>query len=353
MYIARLADGYIVKRMPETGDRHAPDCPSYEPPAELSGVRPLLGTAIREDPGTGLTMLKLGFSLSRRPGRANSPTSTSAHNTVSSSSARLSLRALLHYLWDQAELTRWHPGFEGRRTWGAIRHQLIRAATHMYACGDTLAAKLDVPEPFSVEQRDSINERRKNTWSAAASAAARTGSQAMLLLVAEVKAIQAARFGHKVIIKHMPDLSLSLNESTRQQIERRFERELVLWSAAHGVHLIMIATVCIDVAGLPRVVELSLMTVTQHWLPVENAFEIELMHGLVKNRRSFSRTLRYDLPASARIPSLVLTDEPGAAVAVFIAASSAPQSHARRELVTTAAHIPPAKSLETPLHTAA
>src|SRR6218665_3832261 len=53
MYIARLADGYIVKRMPETGDRHAPDCPSYEPPAELSGVRPLLGTAIREDPGTG------------------------------------------------------------------------------------------------------------------------------------------------------------------------------------------------------------------------------------------------------------------------------------------------------------
>ena len=34
-------DGYIVKRMPNTGRLHAPDCPSYEPPAEFSG---LLGT---------------------------------------------------------------------------------------------------------------------------------------------------------------------------------------------------------------------------------------------------------------------------------------------------------------------
>ena len=29
MYVARLGDGYIVKRMPDTGSHHAPDCPSY------------------------------------------------------------------------------------------------------------------------------------------------------------------------------------------------------------------------------------------------------------------------------------------------------------------------------------
>ena len=36
MYVARLAgtnEGLIVKRMPNTGSHHAPDCPSYEPPA--------------------------------------------------------------------------------------------------------------------------------------------------------------------------------------------------------------------------------------------------------------------------------------------------------------------------------
>ena len=39
MYVARLAgtnEGFIVKRMPNTGSHHAPNCPSYEPPPESS-----------------------------------------------------------------------------------------------------------------------------------------------------------------------------------------------------------------------------------------------------------------------------------------------------------------------------
>ena len=43
MYVARLGDGYIVKRMPDTGSHHAPDCPSYEPPADSSGLGQVLG----------------------------------------------------------------------------------------------------------------------------------------------------------------------------------------------------------------------------------------------------------------------------------------------------------------------
>jgi len=55
MYVARLGEGFIVKRMPDTGSHHAPDCPSYEPPAELSGLGQVLGSAITEDPATGET----------------------------------------------------------------------------------------------------------------------------------------------------------------------------------------------------------------------------------------------------------------------------------------------------------
>lgn len=64
MYVARLGGGFIVKRMPNTGSYHAPDCPSYEPPAEFSGLGQVLGSAITENPATGETALKLGFSLS-------------------------------------------------------------------------------------------------------------------------------------------------------------------------------------------------------------------------------------------------------------------------------------------------
>jgi hypothetical protein len=72
MYVARLgaSDGYIVKRMPDTGSHHAPDCPSYEPPAEVSGLGQVLGSAITEDPATGETTLKLDFPMSKMPGRS-------------------------------------------------------------------------------------------------------------------------------------------------------------------------------------------------------------------------------------------------------------------------------------------
>ena len=49
MYVARLAgtdEGFIVKRMPDTGCHHAPDCPSYEPPADLSGLGQVLGGSL-------------------------------------------------------------------------------------------------------------------------------------------------------------------------------------------------------------------------------------------------------------------------------------------------------------------
>ena len=76
MYVARLAGAtgsYIVKRMPGTGSQHAPDCPSYEPPPEVSGLGQVLGSAIAEDPATGETTLKLDFAMSKIAGRMAVP----------------------------------------------------------------------------------------------------------------------------------------------------------------------------------------------------------------------------------------------------------------------------------------
>nr|WP_231711623.1 DUF1173 family protein [Xanthobacter dioxanivorans] len=42
--------------------------------------------------------------------------------------SRLSLRALLHYLWEQAEFNRWRPAMTGRRNWAVLRKFLLEAA---------------------------------------------------------------------------------------------------------------------------------------------------------------------------------------------------------------------------------
>jgi hypothetical protein len=319
MYVARLAGmngGYIVKRMPDSGSQHAPDCPSYEPPAECSGLGQVLGSAITEDPATGETTLKLDFSMSKIAGRTAVPTAGGDSDSVASSGTKLSLRGLLHYLWDQAELTRWQPGFAGRRTWSTVRKHLLQAAENKIARGDSLRMRLYIPEAFSVDQRDAINARRMAQWSQAIAAPGKP--QHLMLLVAEVKEIVPARYGFKAVVKHVPDQAFALDEQLYRRLGRRFESALALWGAADDIHMVMIATFSVAAAGIPTIVELSLMPVTRQWLPVEDGYERQLIERLVADGRSFVKGLRYNLGAEGALASATLTDCEGSAPLLFI-----------------------------------
>ncbi len=320
MYVARLMDGYILKRMPNTGNQHATQCPSYEPPAELSGLGQLLGSAIVENPATGETTLKLDFPMSKLPGRSASPVAASASSSVATQGHKLSLRALLHYLWDQAELTHWKPGFGGRRSWFTVRKHLLRAAENKLMHGHPLRASLYIPEVFSVDQRDALQLRRAQQW---ACASHQEGSpQPLMLLIAEVKEITPARFGHKAVIKHVPDQAFMLDEQLYRRMGRRFASVLSLWGACEDLHMVIIATFSVSDAGIPNVVELFLMPVTQHWLPIENGFEKQLLDRLVSDSRSFVKGLRYDLASSSVSASATLTDCEGSSPVLFIADDS-------------------------------
>lgn len=306
MYVARLGDGFIVKRMPDTGSHHAPDCPSYEPPAEFSGLGQVLGSAITEDPATGETTLKLDFPLTKMPGRSTIPPTGREGDSVSSMGTKLSLRGLLHYLWDQAELTRWHPGFANKRTWATVRRHLIQAAEHKLTRGDALRARLYVPEPFSIEERDAINVRRLAQWQTAVPAPGR--AQQLMLLIGEVKEIVPARYGFKAIVKHMPDQAFAFDEQLYSRLGRRFAAELALWGASDDIHMVMIATFGVSSAGVPAIYELCLMPVTRQWLPIDDAFDKQLVETLVREKRSFVKGLNYNLAQRTRVAKAVLTD---------------------------------------------
>jgi hypothetical protein len=316
MYVARLGDGYIVKRMPETGSHHAPDCPSYEPPAGSSGLGQVLGSAIIEDPGTGETTLKLDFALTRMPGRSQMPPAGGASDSVATDGAKLSLRSLLHYLWDQAELTHWQPGFAGRRSWGTVRSHLLQAASSKIARGDSLRSRLYIPEVFSVEQRDAIGARRVKQWSSAIATPGKP--QHLMLLIGEVKEIVPARYGFKAVLKHVPDQAFAMDEQLFRRVGRRFQSELALWGAADDIHMVMAATFGVAAAGVPTMAELSLMPVTRQWLPVEDTFEKQLVEKLVGEGRSFIKGLRYNLSAASPSACATLTDCGGSAPPLFV-----------------------------------
>lgn len=316
MYVARLGAGYIVKRMPDTGCHHAPDCPSYEPPAECSGLGQVLGSAITEDPATGETTLKLDFPLLKRPGHRALPPEGGEGDSAATNGTRLSLRALLHYLWDQAELTRWQPAFAGKRSWGTVRRHLLQAAAHMMAGGLALQPRLYIPEPFSVDQREALNARRVAQWGPAAAVPGKP--QTLMVLIGEVKEIVPARYGYKAVIKHMPDQAFGLDEALYRRLERRFEPELTLWASAEGVQMIMIATFGVSATGLAGIIELCVMPITAQWLPIESAFDMQLVEQLVTDGRHFIKGLRYGLPRKHHLSCATLTDTGPAPVPLFI-----------------------------------
>ncbi|MFG6433020.1 DUF1173 family protein [Roseateles sp. LYH14W] len=308
MYVARLAHGYVVKRMPDTGNRHAADCPSFAPSAEQTGLAPLLGSAIREDPATGITTLRLDFPLfrSRQTGYSTVASSSAHVYGVSASGTKLSMGGLLHYLWEHAGLTRWHPGFEGKRTWAIIRRHLQRAADHVIAGGCSLGARLYVPEPFSLANQDEIRARRWANWSSAAAQEGR--HQQLSLLIAEVKEVLPARHGHKAVVKHVPDVAFTLDEPICKAIGQRFSRELGMWTSGPDIRMLMLATFELRPAGVPAICGIHLMPVTRQWLPVDTMNEQQLVEQLVRDGRSFKKLLRYDLRCGEGQPSVALLD---------------------------------------------
>lgn len=315
MYVARLGERYIVKRMPQTGNQHAPSCPHFAPPHDASGLQALMGTAIVEDIATGAITLRLDFSLSLWPSRARPPGSCAPAGTLRTREARLSLRSLLHFVWDESGLSRWRPEFEGKRGWGMVRRRLLLAAEQKMVCGTPLLNRLFVPEAFSLDNKEKIAQRRLSQW---AYASRRPGqAQQLLLMIGEVKELVAGRHGYRAIIKQVPDVAFGLDATLYKSIESRFADELALWNASDDIRLVTIAAFGLSDTGLPLIKGLYLMTVTRQWLPVETAQECQLINELVTDHRAFLKLLRYDLLGDRVIPSVLLTDQGDGASPLF------------------------------------
>jgi hypothetical protein len=328
MYVAHLGDGYIVKRMPGTGAQHAPDCPSFEPAPDASGLGALLGTAIVENPATGVTTLRLGFAMSKGSREPMSQVCADRHEAKAGGRASLSLLGLLHYLWDQAELTHWRPAFAGKRTWAVVRKHLLRAADGKVAGSMPLQTTLCVPEPFSIEAREAIAERRNNQWAAAMQPDGQR--QRLLLMIAEVKQVAPARYGYRVVLKHLPDHAFGLDESLYRRLTRRFATELALWGTDDDTHLISIVTFAVGAAGVPSLNTIALMPTTAQWLPVKDPFENELVDELVRSGRAFVKALKYGGPQKHGDVVATLTDTGSAPVQLLIDAANHQDSEARQ-----------------------
>lgn len=315
MYIAQIGSLYVIKRMPLSGGEHDPACESYESPYALSGLGSLMGSAIQLDAENGTAALKLDFSLSKTDSRATPVPGDVVFAGATVEQKKLSLRGLLHYLWHEAELTVWTSRWTGKRHWWNVRWHLLESARQMTVKGGQLSDILFVPEPFRVDNKEAIEQRRSTALAAALPP--KTGPRKLMVLVGEVKELAPARLGQKVVIKHLPGFPLLIDDTLHRRLLARFEREFSLWDADPSSHLIAVATFGLNPAELAIVEEIALMIVSENWIPYETTYEKRLVDALARIREKSIKGLRYNLSPDQPIANALLQSrrEP---VALFI-----------------------------------
>lgn len=329
MYIAKINEQYVIKRMPNTGKQHSINCDSYEVPAELSGLAQMNGTAITESKEDGTTTLKLAFSLSKGAGKAIQRQTQQEKDSVKTDGTKLTLRGTLHYLFEQAGFNRYTPAMRGKRSWFVIRKYLLQAANDTLVKNSELSSLLYIPEAFSLEKKEEITQRRQQAFQPLLQST--SSSRKLMIAIGEVKSIEPSRYGHKLIFKHLHDCPFMLAEDIYKRLQKRFSNELALWDMLETSHLMAIATFGLSPAGIVNVEEIALMVVSEDWLPFDNNTEYALLSHLIEHERKFIKSLRYNLSIDKAIAFAVLTDTGDTPTALYITNPDKPELHEQIE----------------------
>lgn len=316
MYIAKIGNSYVIKRMPNSGKLHHVNCDSYEPPIELSGYSQVEGSAIQENPGEGTTALRFGFSLSKNSGKAMPVGSGLQADSVKTDGTKLTLKSTLDYLWEQAGFNRYTPAMKGKRNWYVIRKYLSQAAGDKFAKGQNLRSMLFIPETFNLEKKDELKHHRMEIFNKIA--AGDTGARKLMIMIGDVKDIEVARFGYKIIFKHLPDCPFMINEDLYKRIFKRFSNQIEIWNVEDKSHLMLIGTFGVSRNGIPTFEEVSMMNVSEDWIPFDDVNELNLCKKLIEEERSFIKGMRYNLRPGKAMACAVLSDTGNEPTALYI-----------------------------------
>ncbi len=305
MYVARHRV-FVVKRMPETGCRHHPSCPSFEPESQQSGLGELVGEAVLElEPGQ--IQLRVDFPWVRTTGRSMVRGEAHEVNEVASPRRRMSLHALMHFLFERAGFNRWSPAMTGKRSQGVLHKYLMNAADDVIVKGVKLSERLYVPEAFSEASKFEAAQRRRHKLLVLQP---HDGQSPLAVVIGEFKASDTTPLGRRVWIKHMPDAPLLVGSKTWERIERVFAPMFEARDAdsGHKVRLVLAALIRARREHTYEIEAASLMLTSEHWIPVEGVHELPLVHALVEQGRRFVKPLRYDAKSAATFPNVLLLD---------------------------------------------
>lgn len=317
----RLREGkYHLAVWPEQGHMHDSGCIFFR--EEENGPATEIQAHVHEkDDGT--REVKLNFALDRSS-VATSPRPQNA-SRLSVDDHKLpeqaSLKGLLHLLWQEANLTRWHPAWE--RDWGRARYELLQAAHRLTVKGRPLIERLFSPKPY----RESIKEELNLEWDRFVTSLARSTGDLIrsALVVAPVrKFVALSGGGVSMHLRHLRS-PIGLNEDTFEFLRRncrtavrRIESSNTARNAEQGAQppgwininhpeVMAIAHVEANARGGIWARGAWLLPVHPHvFIPANNADEVLLIDALIEGHYQFSRLLTTVQPMLRTRPDWVV-----------------------------------------------
>lgn len=307
MYVAKHRL-YVIKRMPDTGSKHHPTCASYEPEYSQSGLGELIGQAIIERSPESVE-LRVDFPLSRAPGKAVPRSTLQEPTEINTHLHRMSLRAVMHFLFERAGFNRWTPAMQGKRTQAVLHRYLLEAAEGVEMKGVRLFERLYVPEQFREERKTEIAERRRGRLAILQSPEDDVHFK-MALVIGEYKGEESSPFSRKIWLRHMPDAPLFIDASAWERLRRAFGGlfEALDADTKTKQRVVMCALIYAKREHVYQIDAASVMLTTENWVPLEGIHEADFIQALTEQRRRFVKPLRYDARSAAPFPNALLLD---------------------------------------------
>ena len=304
MYVPFARGQYGLSCMPGTASKHSPGCAHYEPPMSISGAGAVMGSAI-ESNDVGDVTLRLDFAMSKITGKAPPATSGLSPETAKVDPTKLTMRALLHYLWQEAGFHKWSPRMKGKRNDWVLHKYLVQAAAGKRMKAGALSDVLVVPSPAGGSGTPSAVDGHI-TLQLARAATDAGGARRLALVAGEVLSIEKGSLSHRLFVKGLPK-GFVVSDDLFKMVERAFSGQLAMWQMDSN-RLMMLATFYNDTVGNAVLSELTLMNATLDFLPFENLFEEQMIGRLVGAQRRFTKGLRFNLNRKVQIATAVLTD---------------------------------------------
>lgn len=321
MYVAKIASGYILKRSPGSGLAHHPQCVSHGETQTSTRAHGYQDPVVTQTAG-GLINIALDAPLSLHTKERALPgaiqrVESGDHAKYRRTSNGLTILGFMEWLWERSGLQEWDASTEQRRL-GSVYRCLNETLSDVRLGG--LAGPDIVYIPDVRLDESTLAQKHKDLLSKykVLQATAKPGQKPIMLLMGEVRSIFDTAHGAGIRIKGLGDEStVWLRDSLADDLARRFSAEIARFrSTAYAtkqdedgsMRLLVIIGVSVSETGKLNAQYAAFMSCSNQFIAVDSRHEARLAELLVRERRTFSKPLRYQAKTKDVHPDFWLLD---------------------------------------------